>query len=185
MNTKYEAEKKICEFLQSDKETMVLSGTHMFKKHKLMLKVISEQCEGLKVLLRVNALQNTENRDFLGMKVQTGVSYKLGENKLYVDSMNANSWSKTPNDFDIIIFYPAGSLQNRTSIEVKNNLEDIFKIKNTNKVIFITCQEGRHSDISYLKEYDDIFHVEYDSEEGDVEYHKRVLKDKIIYNFNK
>ncbi|MBU3128737.1 hypothetical protein [Clostridium tagluense] len=185
MNTKHEAEKRICKFLQSDKGTMILSGTHMFKKHKLMLKIISEKCAGLNVLLRVNSLQNTYSRDFLGMKVQTGVGYKLGENKLYIDSMNANSWRKSPNNFDIIIFYPAGSLQNRKSTEVKNNLEDIFKIKNANKIIFITCQEGRYSDISYLKEYDDIFHVEYDSQEDDVEYHKRVLKDKIIYNFDK
>ncbi|MBU3177657.1 hypothetical protein KPL47_15085 [Clostridium estertheticum] len=185
MNTKCEAEKRIHEFLNSENGTMVLSGTHMFKKHKLILNILAKKCENLKILFRVNSLQNTDNRDFLGFKANTGKAYKLGKNELYIDSMNAKSWGKTPNDFDIIIFYPAGSLYKRKSAEVKNNLEDIFKIKNANKIIFVTCQEGKYSDISYLKEYDDIFHVEYDSEEDDIEYHKRVLEDKFIYNFKK
>ena len=184
MNTKALAGQKITEFLSSEDRTMVLSGTHMFKKHKLVLKLLAKEYEGLKILLRVNSLQNTESRDFLGFKAETGKAYKLDKNKLYIDSMNRKSWSKTPNDFDIIIFYPAGSLYNRKSEEVKNNLEDIFEVKNVNKIIFVTCQEGDYCDISYLKEYDDIVHVKYDSEEDDIEYHNRVLEDQCKLNLN-
>jgi hypothetical protein len=185
MNTKTKAKQEIIDFLKSESGTMVLSGTHMFKKHKLLLSILAENCEGLKILLRVNSLKNTESRDFLGFQAKTGVSYKLWKNNIYIDSMNTNSWKRTPNDFDIIIFYPAGSLYNRNSIEVKNNLEDIFKFKNVNKIIFVTCQEGKYSNISYLKEYDDIIHIKYDSEEDDIEYHTRVLEDQCELNFNK
>ncbi|MBD5643220.1 hypothetical protein HYH96_04840 [Clostridium botulinum] len=185
MNTREQAEKKILEFLNSENRTMVLSGTHMFKKHKLILNILAEQYENLKILFRVNSLKNTNSRDFFGFEAQTGRIYELRKNILYIDSMNTKSWQKTPNDFDIIIFYPAGSLYNKNSLEVKNNLQDIFYRKNVNKIIFVTCQEGEYSNISYLKEYDDIVHIKYDSEEDDNEYHKRVVKSQCELNFDK
>lgn len=185
MNTKAKAEKETLEFLSSENATMVLSGTHMFKKHKLILSALANHCENLRILLRVNSLQNTVSKDFLGFKMETGKPYKLGNNELYIDSMNTNSWRRTPNKFDILIFYPAGSLSNRKSIEVENNLEDIFKVKDVNKIIFVTCQEGKYSDISYLKEYDNIVHIKYDSEEDDIEYHNRVLENQCELDFTK
>jgi len=183
VNTKVKAEKRIVEFLESNNGTMVLSGTHMFEKHKLVLEVLEKYFINLKILLRVNTLQDTQSRNFLGMRVKTGTKYKLGRNIVYIDSINSNSWGNTPNDFDIAIIYPAGVFANKESQMTKNNLSDIFEIKNINKIIFVTCQE--RTDISYLKEYDDIFHVEYDSEEDDIDYHNRVLENKATYGFEK
>jgi hypothetical protein len=42
MNTRDEAIEGIINFLQSDKKALLMTGTHQYEKHKLILRVLSQ-----------------------------------------------------------------------------------------------------------------------------------------------
>jgi hypothetical protein len=60
MNTRKVAIQGIIEFLQSDKKSFLITGTHQYEKHKLVLQTINQYVAAEStILFRINSLQNT------------------------------------------------------------------------------------------------------------------------------
>lgn len=51
MNGREQAEEKIIDFLKSDERVAIVTGTHMFEKHKLVVRVLDENLQNAKILL--------------------------------------------------------------------------------------------------------------------------------------
>jgi len=110
--------------------------------------------------------------DFLNVKkeMKTGESYRLGENNLYVDTINPTSWKNTPREVDYGIVYPFDSLSKNTNKE--EILNDLIN-RVSRKIILVTWTDNQ--DYSWVDNYVDQ-RVIYDVEEEDPEYHERMIK---------
>ena len=61
MNGKEQAKEKIIEFLKSNEKVMILTGTHQYNKHKLVMAILNNCYKNAKILFRVNGLSNLTN----------------------------------------------------------------------------------------------------------------------------
>ncbi|KAA1180898.1 hypothetical protein [Paenibacillus sp. B2(2019)] len=171
MNTRQSAEKEINDFLNSDESVILITGTHQYQKHILVLEAISEvKCPSI-LLFRANSMKNfgTILEDHT-TTYKTGYGYKFGPHRVYVDSIKSTSWTKTPYAVDFSIVYPIDSV-------CKNNgkekiIQDI--VRRTNNKVFLISWTDNY-DCSWLDEFIDR-KVIYDVEEEDPEYHARMLK---------
>lgn len=174
MNTKEKASKEIFEFLESDKKCLLLTGTHMFKKHELLISILNTTSDK-KILFRANAMNNLGTILKIGQNIKSGIPYGVHNNTWYFDSLEVTTWRRSPFDLDYAIIYPVGSMLRKDSY--KKVLEDLNQ-KGVDKVFLVSCQETQ--DYSVLDRYVD-YKVEYDAEEDDPDYHNRVLEDKKRY----
>lgn len=169
MNTKSKAITEIKNFLDSDDLCLLLTGTHMFEKHPLLLRVLVSELNNKTILFRVNSMNNLDTI-LQDSKLKTGVPYSLGSNQLYIDSLNVRTWNKSPYKVDYSIVYPIGSIMKENKYD-KRVLDDL-KNRTTEKIFLVSCYEN--NDFSLLDDIVD-FKVAYDSEEDDVDYHNRVI----------
>ncbi|MDQ4683053.1 hypothetical protein, partial [Stenotrophomonas maltophilia group sp. RNC7] len=112
MNNREDAILNISQFLTSDEKCMLLTGTHQYEKHKLVLKIIKELInESSTILFRVNGMNNVnsifENNN---LKVKPGISKRIGNHKIFIDSINSITWDKSPYNIDYGIIYPIDSV---------------------------------------------------------------------------
>ncbi|AVR33505.1 hypothetical protein CN936_23055 [Bacillus cereus] len=172
MNTRQKATKELVEFLVSDEKCVLLTGTYQNEKHILVFSVLRAIQEDVKVLFRVNNLNNAGV--FLGVeggKMQTGKAYSAGNLDIFVDSINDRSWNKTPRDLDYAILYPIDGV-NKDS-DKKKIIEDLFNYRNTKKIFLVSWTDNR--DFGWLNDYIDR-HIIFDAEEENPEYQKRMQK---------
>lgn len=134
--------------ISSKGKHILVTGTDFFEKHWKVLRYLNSLNKKLKILIRINSMQNCEH--ILKTKFRTGISQKIGNLTIYVDSLNVKSQENTPKEFNCIIVYPIGSL---SGIE-DTNIIDILKYRNSEKVFWVSCQDN--NDYSYLKEVCDI-----------------------------
>lgn len=174
MNTKENAIKSIFDFLQSEEKSMLLTGTHQFIKHELVLEtIINHVAAKSDILFRVNSMKHLGSilEDF-NSNYQTGVAYIAGKHHIYFDSFNKTSWKNTSYEYDLAIVYPIDSiLRNNNKKEV---LQDLFDVRDINKIFLISWTDNPAYDFRTLSDYYDR-HAVYDAEEEDPDYHKRVL----------
>lgn len=176
MNTKKLAIKAIEEFLLSDRQCMLLTGTHQFNKHKLVMAILDQQFKNNLILFRTNSMQNLTNRDFLGfagVKTQpkAGQTIRLENNYYQIDSFNnRGTWDKTSNDIDFAIVYPIDALCRNHNYE---SIKDLLQYKNTQKIFLVSWTDNEPYDTDFNKLYSQ--HVIYNAEEEDLHYHNRVL----------
>jgi len=172
LNTREEAVKGILDFLQSDKRSLLLTGTHQYEKHRLIMHILKEYIsDRSKVLFRANYMQNIgsffdeHSKDF-----KTGIGYKLGIHTLYFDSIKKTSWDNTGMEYDFAILYPLDNVfKNKQRIEI---LDDLFETRTINKLFLVSWTDNSSYDYSELKDYYDQ-HVVFDVLEENL-YHQRI-----------
>lgn len=174
MNGKDQAIKQIIEFLESDEKCMLITGTHQFEKHKLIMRILNKYYKNAHILFRVNSMDNTTIPSFIGLKKKpaAGTSCKIGDNYYEFDSFNTRAtWSKTSRKFDFAIVYPLDALCRSLK---KEAIRDLFDYKNISKVFLCSWTDDLSYDYSKFEEFYSR-HVIYDSQEEDPEYHQRLL----------
>jgi len=175
MNGKQQAIEQIEDFLKSDEKCMLITGTHQYEKHKLIMKILNKYYKNASILFRINSMNNITNDAFVGLskKNTAGTKLKIGNNKYEFDSFNTSStWGRTSSAFDFAIFYPIDALCRSMKKEAIINL---FQHKNIKKIFL--CSWTDNLDYDYAK-FSEFFsrQVIYDAEEEDPAYHQRVLE---------
>lgn len=171
MRDKEEVIEKLDDFIKSDSKHCLVIGTDLQKKHKNILVYLNKLGKKLRILVRINSMQECEY--MLGSKFKTGTPKKIGNLIIYVDSMNVTSQSNTPREFSCIIVYPIGSLKGIND----NNLTDILNFRKADKVFWVSNHDN--IDYSYLKAICDIKDIIEINAEDDV-IHERILTNNII-----
>jgi len=177
LGNREQAVAQIEEFLESNEKCMLLTGTHQYEKHKLIMRILNKKLEGHLILFRTNAMQNIENEEFLGWakvkrNLKAGERVKIGKNFYECDSLNtASTWHKTNHKFSCAILYPFDSL---CRSEKLNAIDDLFRDKEISKIFLVSWTDQKDYDYSIFTRYISR-HVVYDAEEEDPAYHKRVL----------
>lgn len=176
MNTKNLAIKSIDEFLNSDIQCMLLTGTHQYNKHKLVMAVLNQRYRNRMILFRTNSMQNVSNRDFLGFAgvdktPKAGQTILIENNYYQIDSFNnSGTMYKTTNDIDFAIVYPIDALLRKRNYET---IRDLLQYKKLKKIFLVSWIDNQPYDKDFKNLYSK--HVIYDAEEEDLHYHNRVL----------
>lgn len=178
MNTRENAYTQIVEFIHSDDKGLLLTGTHQYEKHPLVLKAIATTVKSKSsILFRANSMQNLgtifENNK---MRFQTGTGYQLGNHKLYIDTFNRSSWSNTKQEYDFAVLYPVDALLRDTKLYARI-LSDLYDDREIKKIFFISWTD--HDSYNYRQLNEDHYiqkHVAFDAEEEQPDYHQRVLE---------
>ncbi|HCQ91680.1 MAG TPA: hypothetical protein DIU45_20720 [Clostridium sp.] len=175
MNGKEQAIEQITEFLKSDEKAIILTGTHQYKKHKLIMALLNKYYKNAKILFRVNGMDNITNEEFAGFvgikkTPKSGEWIKVSNNYYAFDSLNRTTWRRSGNKFDFAILYPIDSAIRGNINDV---LEDLTKYKDIRKLFLVSWTDNKSYDYATISKYYDR-HVIYDAEEEEPAYHKRV-----------
>ncbi len=164
--------KKIISFLKTEEKFLFLRGTHQHKKHTLTIKTILKCYSQATILFRINNMNNADG--ILSPLVKQKENIKTGKplkckdgNKLYLDSINSQSWGSSPQDIDFGIIYPLDSLGPDKGSEC---IEDL-KSRNAKKIFLVSSTDDK--DFSWIEHYDPV-PVVYDAEDEKPKYHQRV-----------
>ncbi|WP_368223579.1 hypothetical protein ABQ613_06955 [Bacillus velezensis] len=177
MNNKTQAIKKLLTFIESNEKIALVTGTNMYKKHELVLKTITENFVGSKIMLRTSSLNNAKEFMQASRALKTGIPYNLNGSSIYIDTITKSTWGNTPNDLDFAIVYPLMPL---TKQKLREELmQDITVFKNIKKILLVSSQDT--FDMSWTEKYTKT-KIVYDVIEEDPEYHNRVLEDLKRYN---
>ncbi|NLK96556.1 MAG: hypothetical protein GX272_00535 [Epulopiscium sp.] len=174
MNGRQKAIEQIVDFLKSDEKCMLITGTHQYEKHKLVMKILNKYYKNACVLFRINSMDNITDNAFIGLsrKPTAGTKIKIGNNSYEFDSFNTSStWSRTSSKFDFAILYPIDALCRNMKKEAISNL---FEYKNVGKIFLCSWTDNLDYDYSKLSEFFSR-QVIYDAEEENPAYHQRVL----------
>lgn len=178
MNTRANAIKDIEEFLKSDKRCMLVTGTHQFNKHILVMAVLDKYNKNARILFRANGVSNAfDNRNILGQfenkKHKAGEYFKIHNNYYCVDSFDReDTWWKTNDNYKFAILYPLDAIT-RKDIKVEC-IRELLDDKKVDKVFLVSWTDHNEDDLSIYDEFIDAKTV-YDAEEEDIHYHRRVL----------
>lgn len=176
------AYEKIISFIESDTEkTILITGTHQYKKHSLVLDILENHYDLKHGLLRSNSLDNIalflEQAGYnvkLNKKFNSGDSYKIGTLSIQFDSIfSVRTWNNTNRDLDFAIIYPMDSFCEKDSKAKDRLIKDILEERNIRKVFIVSWTDTRH-EYDWLNGVVDR-KVIYDAEEDDIDYHNRVL----------
>jgi hypothetical protein len=176
MYGKEQAKEKIIDFLKSDEKAMLLTGTHQFKKHKLVMAILNKYYKNAKILFRVNGMDNLTNEDFVGFAglkktPKCGERVKIGNNYYIFDSINRSTWSRSTQGFDFAILYPIDSAIRSNITDI---LDDFTEHKNIQKLFLVSWTDRKDYNYTELSRYYER-HVIFDAAEENIAYHKRVL----------
>lgn len=176
MNNRQQAIEKITDFFKTENKILLLTGTYQNEKHKLILQQIARSVPSPStILFRVNGMDNVGS--FIGnhtTRFQTGTSYKLGNHKLFIDTINKGSWKSTHGEYNFAILYPVDSV-----LRMKNKeaiLDDLCIRRRIGKIFIVSWTDHEGDDYSWLDKYKLDDHVIFDAEEEDPKYHARVLE---------
>ncbi len=174
MNGKQQAIEQIEDFLKSNEKCILITGTHQYQKHRLVMKILNKNYKNAHILFRINSMDNITDDAFIGLskKPISGERLKIANTLYEFDSFNtSSSWSKTSSNFDFAILYPIDALCRSMKKEAISNL---FEHKNIRKIFL--CSWTDNIDYDYLK-FSEFFsrQVIYDAEEEDSAYHQRVI----------
>jgi len=176
MNGKEQAKDQIIEFLKSDEKAMLLTGTHQYNKHKLVMAILNKYYKNAKILFRVNGMSNLTNEDFVGFaglkkSPKSGERIKIGNNYYTFDSLNRSTWSRSGHDYDFAILYPIDSAIRSNITDV---LDDLIVHRNIGKIFLVSWTDRKEYNYSKYSSFYNR-HVIYDAEEENLAYHKRIL----------
>lgn len=65
MSNREQVVAQIEEFIESKEKCMLLTGTHQYEKHKLIMHILNKKVERHLILFHTNSIQNIENVEFL------------------------------------------------------------------------------------------------------------------------
>lgn len=178
MNTRSEAYEQIKDFLLSDEKGLLLTGTHQYEKHPLIMKAIAQTInKPATILFRANSMQNLGTFfEARSTNFKTGTGYKLGNHQLYVDTINKSSWKNTNHRYNYAILYPLDS-SIRNLKNLREILYDLYETRDIDKIFFVSWTDQIEYDYEYLKNEDYIQrHVIFDALEERPDYHQRMLE---------
>ena len=98
-------------FLKSDKRCMLITGTHQYKKHVLIMALLNKYYKNAKILFRasgVNHAFSTENilGQFNLKTKKSGELFQLYNNYYAVDSYKRkDTWYKSNDNYDFAIVF--------------------------------------------------------------------------------
>ena len=126
MNTKQNAIESIEEFLHSDERCLLITGTHQYAKHKLIMAILDKHFENHLFLFRTNSLKNVSNNDHLGWAELT--RHRAGEtskskNMYQCDSLASWGQAKTSRRFACKLFILDTLYQANVSSMICSSLE--------------------------------------------------------------
>jgi hypothetical protein len=153
MNTREKAANNIEMFLKSEKNVMLLTGTHSQQKHKLALQIVNATLPAPKVLFRTNNKLHGEN--------MSGFSY--------LDTFNVASQKKTPNDLDVAVVWPIDPLTADKGGVLMSDLQS----RGVKKVILCTWLDNQ--DLTWLDSYKPE-KVIYNAEDENAAHHETMEK---------
>jgi hypothetical protein len=176
MNGKEQAIEQITEFLKSDEKAMLITGTHQYNKHKLVMALLNKHYKNAKILFRANGMDNITNHDFAGFAgvkktPKSGELIRVKNNYYGFDSLNKTTWRRSGSKFNFAILYPIDSAMRGNITEV---LDDLVKYKDIGKIFLVSWTDNKSYDYTGISKYYDR-HVIYDAEEEEPAYHKRVV----------
>jgi hypothetical protein len=178
MNTKKKAMSDIEEFILSDKKCMLITGTHQFKKHVLVMAMIEKLYKNAKVLFRASGVEHTFTTpnilgQFINKKYKAGDLFRIGNNIYSVDSYTrGDTWNKTANVFDFAIVYSIDGITANTKLI--ESIDNLFNNKRINKIFLVSWTDHKNDDMTIYNKFVDSKTI-YDVEEEDIHYHRRVL----------
>ena len=174
MNGRQHAEQQIRDFIESDEQGMLLTGTHQFEKHKLIMAIIGTDYPNASVLFRIDGMGNTTNPSLVGLSRQP----KAGEVVRYLRcrysfdaTTRPSTWDQTVRPFSAAIVYPLDWMMKERKLEP---LKELTRCRKISKVFYCSCKDFPEYDYSLLEGLYQR-HVVFDSEEENPEYHQRVL----------
>ena len=175
MNGRQEAIAQIREFIESDNQGMLLTGTHQLQKHLLVMAVIGNYFTGKSGLFRIDSLSNTTHPAYVNLAEQpkAGEAGRLLNCHYTFDaSTRVDTWRKTKViPFNFAIVYPIDWMIREQKLEP---LIELTRYRDIGKVFYISCKDSACCDYSLINGlYQQ--HVVLDCEEGEPEYHERVL----------
>lgn len=177
MNSKDNAIKDIVEFLKSDKRCMLVTGTHQYKKHVLVMALLDKYYKNAKVLFRASGVKHAfTTSNILGQfdlkNMKAGELFKLYNNYYAVDSFTRkDTWYKTNDKYDFaIVFSIDAILQNSVDIEC---IQELFERESISKIFLISWTDHFDDNYNEMNKYIDEKTI-YDVEEENIEYHNRV-----------
>lgn len=179
MNNKDNAIKDIEKFLRSDKKCMLITGTHQFKKHVLVMALLEKYYKNAEVLFRASGVEHaftTPNvlGQFVNNKYKAGEIFRIGGNFYSVDSYaRGDTWNKTSNSFDFAIVFAIDGITK--NIKYMESIDDLFKTKKIDKIFLVSWTDHKEDELSIYDEFVDAKTI-YDAEEEDIHYHRRVLE---------
>ncbi len=176
MGNKDNVIQQISDFLKSDKKGMLITGTHQYKKHKIVMGTINRLFSKKLILFRTNSMGMVEEHleDLIKKQPKAGERVKLGKNAYEFDSFNSRpTWDKTSHDFSIVIVYPIDAIA-RGSVSMES-IKELYDFKRFNKVFFVSWTDNKKNDYSLFDEYVDERCV-YNADEDDPQYHERVIE---------
>jgi len=174
MNGIQQAVDKISDFLESDEKGLLLTGTHQYKKHKLVMSILNTSYRNAHILFRTNAMGNITNNSFIGIPCQPrpGQHVRINGNIYEFDAFTPkNTWYATAKQFDFAIVYPIDGM---CSDSKYGPIEYLTEYKKIGKMLLCSWTDRLDYDYSELRAFYSR-HVVYDAEEEDPEYHDRVL----------
>lgn len=174
MNGKKQAIDKITTFFQSDEKGVLITGTHQYKKHYLVMALLDKYYKNARILFRINGMVNISDDNFtpLSKQPKAGEVVKLGNNYYEFDAFTSRStWNKTSRNFDFAIVYPIDAMCRKNNIEP---IEELCKFKSIGKIFLCSWTDHAEYDYSIFSDYV-TQHIIYDAEEDDLAYHNRVL----------
>lgn len=175
MNNRAQAAEHILEFLKSPEIGMLITGTHQYKKHRLVMSILDKQYKNKKILFRINGMMNINDSNFtpLKKKPKAGEFVKLGNNCYCFDAFTSSrTWNATIGTFDFAIVYPIDYNCREHKLE---SLDELHQFRTIGKTFLCSWTDRPEYDYSILSNYYSS-HVIFDVEEEDPAYHKRVLE---------
>lgn len=175
MNDKQSAIQQLQEFLESDDKMLLLTGTHQYEKHRLVLSTLNRLYKNAKILYRINGMQNINDYKFTPLKriPRSGEFVKAGNNFYCFDSLLATqTWSNTKGCFDFALIYPVDSIFKEGKVDA---IDELYIGRKIGKIFLCTWLDLPTYDYGLLDKYH-MKHVIYDAESEDPEYHNRVLE---------
>lgn len=158
MNSFESVTRQINEFLESDKEKVILiKGTNQRGKLPLVLENIM-QCKKLNNgLFRANRLDSIAkffDQSGYNIPLNIGKMRVIENTTFYFNSFKNSTWEYTPNKLNFALIYPLESLYSSKTDLQKENMEDILTKRNIKKTFIVSFIDDGY-DHEWLNQYID------------------------------
>lgn len=171
MQTRKDAEASLAEFMASNEKVVLITGTNEHRKHTLALQTLVNEANQSTILFRANYLANFPTFfGYFGTGFKKGTAYTVEGHTLFIDSLKAASWDKSPLQVDHAILYPLGSLCQCKGRERIRIVEDLIQ-RASGKIFIVSITDD--NDYEWLSDIVER-HVVYDTEEEDPEFDQRI-----------
>lgn len=182
MNDKISAIREIENFLKSSDKCLLLTGTHIDEKHKLIMAVLDHNYKEKLILFRAPSLPDIDNEHILGWvdidnrnrkQFLNGGKRRIGKNIYECDGISSpSSWHHTSYQFEFAICL-LGKLShdNKRQIEAIDNL---FKDKQVRKIFLVTNVDPANNNYAVLNKYNPKM-IAYDAEADNPDKHNHIL----------